>query len=230
MEWARRQLEGFRSRTVDAEDQRRIDLACDRPERVNPRLVDTYVEALEGSDPEGLETFVTHALEDRDANACMAAFLLARQAPEGDQPRWVRMVLNGLGSFPDAALSTLRSVEAEARAADAEAARRRPITRSRWPSRRRSSPASSRRPRPSSRNRRASSRSRSPGPARRSAWRSTAAASRPTSSRPWRRPGPRPTDPDRIAGPEAGPGLDGEAGPAPIFHLSCARPPCGMAG
>jgi hypothetical protein len=122
-EWARRQLEGFRGRTVDPEDQRKIDLACDRPDRVNPRLVDTYVEALQGSDPEGLETFVSHALEDRDANACMAAFVLARQVPEGEQPRWVRMVLNGLGSFPDAALSTLRTVEAEARAADAEAAR-----------------------------------------------------------------------------------------------------------
>jgi hypothetical protein len=122
-EWARRQLEGFRGRTVDAEDQRKIDLACDRPDRVNPRLVDTYVESLGGSDAEGLETFVVHALEDRDANACMAAFILARQAPEGDQPRWVRMVLNGLGSFPDAALGTLRTAEAESRAADAEAAR-----------------------------------------------------------------------------------------------------------
>jgi hypothetical protein len=123
VEWTRRQLEGFRSRTVDPDTLRKIDLACDSPEKVNPRLVNTYVEALDGSDPDALETFVSHALEDRDSNACMAAFMLARQAPEGTRPRWVRMVLNGLGSFPDAALNTLRALEAEARAADSESAR-----------------------------------------------------------------------------------------------------------
>src|SRR6185437_10047896 len=46
MEWARRQLEGFRTRVVEPQDQRRIDLACDRPDLVNPRLVETYVESL----------------------------------------------------------------------------------------------------------------------------------------------------------------------------------------
>ena len=53
----------------------------------------------------------------------MAVFMLARQTPEGNRPRWVRMVLNGVGSFPDSALNTLRTLEAEARAEDAEAAR-----------------------------------------------------------------------------------------------------------
>jgi hypothetical protein len=123
MEWTRRQLEGFRNRVNELDDQRRIDLACDRPDRVNPRLVETYVEALRDQNIEELETFVTQALEERDANACMAAFLMAREAPEGSRLRWVRMVLNGLGQFPDVALSSLRTLEAEARNADAESAR-----------------------------------------------------------------------------------------------------------
>lgn len=122
-EWARRQLEGFRNRAANPEDQRQIDRACDRPDLVNPRIVATYVESLQGRDVAELETFVAHALEGRDASACTAAFLLARQAPEGLALRWVRSTLNGLGEFPDAALAGLRSWEADARREEAEAAR-----------------------------------------------------------------------------------------------------------
>ena len=122
-EWARRQLEGMRGRALEPADQRRIDLACDRPDRVNPRLVGTYVEAMKDKPVEELETFVTQAIDNRDANACMAAFLLAREAPDGTRTRWARMVLNGLGQFPDAALNTLRNLEAETRNAETEAAK-----------------------------------------------------------------------------------------------------------
>ena len=55
MEWGRRQLEAVRPRALDPNDQRKIDLACDRPEAVNPRLVEGYVEALRGADAAGLE-------------------------------------------------------------------------------------------------------------------------------------------------------------------------------
>ncbi len=122
LEWSRRQLEGFRNRVFNADDLRRIDLATDRPDRVNPRIVDVYVEALKGRSPEELETFVDRAAEDRNANACIAAFVLARQDPEGSKLRWVRKVLTLLPEFPDAALTTLRGLEAEARAAEADAA------------------------------------------------------------------------------------------------------------
>ena len=122
-EWARRQLEAIRPRILDQADLRKIDLACDRPEAVNPRLVATYVEALPKGDAEAMEMFVSQAIDSRDANACVAAFLLAREGPAGVSTRWVRNVLSGLNSFPDAALSTLRTLEAEARTADAEAAR-----------------------------------------------------------------------------------------------------------
>lgn len=44
-EWGRRQLEAFRPRVPGTEDQARIDSACDRPERLNPRIVVRYVEA-----------------------------------------------------------------------------------------------------------------------------------------------------------------------------------------
>jgi hypothetical protein len=123
LEWARRQLEGMRNRVTEVDELKRIDMACDRPDAVNPRIVNRYVEALSGRDVDVLESFVNQALEDRDANACVAAFLLARELPGGSAVRWVRTVLNGVGSFPDAALSTLRTIEAEARAEDGEAAR-----------------------------------------------------------------------------------------------------------
>lgn len=122
-EWSRRQLEGMRPRVVEADDQRRIDLACDRPERLNPRIVDRYVEAMSAAPVEALESFVEESMTDRDANACAAAFVLARQAAEGTSARWVRQVLDGLKQFPDSALQALRAWEAEARREDAGAAR-----------------------------------------------------------------------------------------------------------
>jgi hypothetical protein len=121
IEWSRRQLEGFRNRVFDDADIRKIDLATDRPDRVNPRLVDVYVESLKGRSPDELETFVDRAAEDRDANACIAAFVLARQDPEGPKLRWVRKLLSRLPEFPDVALTTLRGLEAEARASEDEA-------------------------------------------------------------------------------------------------------------
>ena len=123
LEWSRRQLEAFRNRVFNDDDLRRIDLATDRPGRVNPRLVEVYVEAMKNRPAEELETFADRAVADGDANACIASFVLARQAPDGPRVRWVRKVLSGLPEFPDAALSTLRGLEAEARAEEAGAAR-----------------------------------------------------------------------------------------------------------
>lgn len=122
-EWARRQLEGMRSLVLDPDDLRRLDAACDRPERLNPAIVARYVEAMGGQPCEALEQFVAQALAGPDANACAAAFVLAREAPEGTSARWVRAVLDGLKSYPDAALAALRSWEAESRRRDADAAR-----------------------------------------------------------------------------------------------------------
>jgi hypothetical protein len=122
-EWARRQLEALRVRTPDPADQREIDRACDRPDAVNPRIVATYMEALVGADPQALERFMNEALAGRDSNACVAAFLMAREAPGFTGLRWVRNVLDGLNEFPDAALTTLRTLEAEGRAADSQSAR-----------------------------------------------------------------------------------------------------------
>jgi hypothetical protein len=123
VEWTRRQLEGFRSRVFGEDDLRKIDLATNRPDHVNPRLVGVYVDALKDRPAEEQEIFADKAIEQKDANACIAAFVLARQVPEGAGARWVRKVLASLPEFPDAALSTLRGLEAEARASEAEAAK-----------------------------------------------------------------------------------------------------------
>ncbi len=123
IEWGRRQLESIRSRVVGDEDIRRIDTATDRPDRLNPRIVAVYIENLHEASIETLETFVSEALATRDANACAAAFALAREAPEGPSARWVRAVLDGLDHFPDAALNNLRVWESDSRSEDAQAAR-----------------------------------------------------------------------------------------------------------
>lgn len=123
LEWARRNLEAIRPRTPEPADQVKIDRACDRPDTVNPRIVASYMEALAGADLAALETFVHESITSRDSNACVAAFILAREAPGGTSVRWVRDVVNGLGEFPETALTTLRTLEAEARAVDGEAAR-----------------------------------------------------------------------------------------------------------
>ena len=121
-EWGRRQLEAFRPLAVNPEDQRRIDLATDRADRVNPRLVAAYVDAMQDQPPEEMERFVGESVAARDANACMAAFVMAREVSDGIRLRWVRQVLEGIEEFPDSALTTLRALEATARDEDREAA------------------------------------------------------------------------------------------------------------
>ena len=64
-----------------AEDQHRVDLACDRPDRVNPVLVARYLEALQEAAPETLDGFVAQAIETRNADAYCAAFASARNVP-----------------------------------------------------------------------------------------------------------------------------------------------------
>jgi hypothetical protein len=123
LEWSRRQLEGFRNRVFSDDDLRRIDLATDRPDRINPRIVGVYVEAMAAKPAEDMEAFIDRAIVDGDTNACIAAFVLARQAADGARVRWVRKVLSGLPEFPDAALTALRGLEADARAAEAASAR-----------------------------------------------------------------------------------------------------------
>jgi hypothetical protein len=122
VEWTRRRLEEQRPLASTNEDHRRIDLATDRPDQINPRLVAGFVEAMQGRDHEEMERFVTESVSSKDANACMAAFVLAREAPEGSRLRWVRNVLEGVATFPDAALASLREIEAEARVNEREAA------------------------------------------------------------------------------------------------------------
>jgi hypothetical protein len=124
-EWARRQLEALRARgpMIDPDLSRRLDAATDRPDQVNPKTVSRYLEALEDQGVEARERFVAEALQTRDANACCAAFLMARDVPEGTAVRWVRAILDGVGEFPDAAIEALRTWEVAQRQAEQEAAR-----------------------------------------------------------------------------------------------------------
>ena len=115
-------MEKIRPLVVSPDDHRRIDLACDRPDRVNPRLVGAYVEAMKGQPADEIEAFVEHAVAERDANACVAAYLIARETPEPADHRWIRSLLDGLAQFPDAALNMVREIEADASREDQRAA------------------------------------------------------------------------------------------------------------
>jgi hypothetical protein len=122
LEWSRRELEAHRPFVTNPDDQTRIDRATDRPDRVNPRLIAGYVAAMQGREFESLERFVVEAIEGRDANACMASFLMAREAAEGVRLRWVRQVLEGVKQFPETAIESLRQLESQARAEERDAA------------------------------------------------------------------------------------------------------------
>jgi hypothetical protein len=121
-EWARRQLEGIRPQLLDTNDSMRVDRATQRPDQVNARLVARYLEALAGMTAAECEGFVRESLAARDANACCAVFLHAREAPEGTALRWVRAVLDGVSDFPDNAVDSLRFWEVESRSAETKAA------------------------------------------------------------------------------------------------------------
>jgi hypothetical protein len=118
-EWARRQLESLRPVLHEPTDVRRVDEATDRPDRINARIVARYVEALRGREDDHLDRFSGEAMGSRDANACAAAYLLAREHPEGLAPQWIRSLVDRLDAFPDAALEALRQWEAEFRQEEA---------------------------------------------------------------------------------------------------------------
>jgi hypothetical protein len=122
-EWARRQLESFRSFVHTDDDLRRLDAACDRPEQVNPRTVTRYLASLAEATAEELERFASEAVASRDASAGVAAALLARSLTTADEsPAWVQSLLDGLDSLPSPALEAISShIEAE-RAVRAESA------------------------------------------------------------------------------------------------------------
>ena len=122
-EWARRQLESFRARASEAKDLQRIDDATARPDHLNDRIVQRYLSTLRDQPAEILEQFLRQSIESHDANACAAAFLLARECPGGLNVRWVRETLDSLVNFPESALDYLRLWETEARRNDAQAAR-----------------------------------------------------------------------------------------------------------
>jgi hypothetical protein len=123
VEWSRRQLEGMRGKVFTDEERSMIDQACDRPDRINSRLVVSYLERLASSSVDEIEVFLTQAIDRQDTNSCIALFVHARQSPADALPTWARRALQNLDLFPDAALAALRGWEAEARAIEEQAAR-----------------------------------------------------------------------------------------------------------
>ena len=100
---------------ANPDDLRKIDLTTDRPDRVNPELISAYIDAMQGQVPDEMERFVTESVASKDANACMAAFVLARDEPDGIRLRWVRQVLEGVEEFPTRPWPRLAPLEATAR-------------------------------------------------------------------------------------------------------------------
>lgn len=122
-EWARRKLVERQADAPDIETYRRIGEACARPDVFDRRLADRYVSAMEDQGNDALERFLAEAVASKDVNACVAAFLLAHGSEEGTRSRWVRLVLNAMTDFPDAALRAMRGIGAELVAQEEGAAR-----------------------------------------------------------------------------------------------------------
>jgi hypothetical protein len=124
-EWSRRQIEAIRPQYPSDEDQRRIDAACDRPDRVNPHVVARYIDRLDGATDEEMDKFVEEAIAASDAGACCAAFRMARAArvDDGPEPSWMTRLSRAIDLFPEAAIATLWTWETEEQAAEIEAAR-----------------------------------------------------------------------------------------------------------
>ena len=122
-EWARRKLVESREEIANPATLRQIDDACSRPDVFDRRLADRYVAAMEDQDNDALERFLVEAVASKDVNACVAAFLLAHGSEEGTRSRWVRLVLNAMTDFPDAALRAMRAIGAELIAQQEGAAR-----------------------------------------------------------------------------------------------------------
>jgi hypothetical protein len=122
VEWSIRRLEDMRPFLTNDDDHRRVDLATDQPHRINPRLIEKYLDTMRGKPADALEEFANEAVTARDSNACIAAFILARESPDALRLRWVRTLLEKIDEYPDGALNTLRHLEVKQRDADRKAA------------------------------------------------------------------------------------------------------------
>lgn len=80
VEWSRRQLEQLRPVVTSENLQQRIDIACDRPDTVNPRILENYRQSISAylDQPQVILTLLDRAVELKDANACIAVYETVR--------------------------------------------------------------------------------------------------------------------------------------------------------
>ncbi len=114
-EWARRQLDVIRPQVVSAQSLEQIDRATEQADRPNPRIIDRYIRALEPADAAERERFVSEALASADPDACIVAYLMARDVEDGHRVRWVRQLADGLDRFPTEAIEALCKIEDQER-------------------------------------------------------------------------------------------------------------------
>ena len=121
VEWVRRQLEQMRP-IAPPELADRLDVACDRPGSINPRLIAKYQAAIADhlAEPGLLEAFLDQAVADTDANACAAVFEMARLQPAAISAEAQLKLAAVLEQFPEQALAYARQVESQVARQDAE--------------------------------------------------------------------------------------------------------------
>jgi len=85
LEWSRRQLEGFRNRVFNEDDIRKIDLATDRPDRVQSPDRRRLCRVARGLSADELETFVEKAIDGGDRQRLYRGFRPGPPGPRGAQ-------------------------------------------------------------------------------------------------------------------------------------------------
>lgn len=121
VEWVRRQLEQMRP-IAPLELADRLDLACDRPGSINPRLIAKYQAALAErlAEPGLVEAFLDQAVAEGDANACAAVFEMARLQTERFTESAQLKLTALMEQFPEQALAYARQVDSQVARQDAE--------------------------------------------------------------------------------------------------------------
>lgn len=117
IEWSKRQLEQLQPYVVSENLKDRIDLACDRPDRINHRIVAKYKEQIQEhiNNPEMLIALLDKALSVRDANACLAVYKMIRVHSDEISEEFQSQIAGRIEQFSEVVLNYVSEFERQHR-------------------------------------------------------------------------------------------------------------------
>jgi hypothetical protein len=117
VEWSKRQLEQLQPYVVSENLKDRIDLACDRPDRINHRIVAKYKEQIQEhiNNPEMLIALLDKAISVKDANACLAVYELVRGHSDQFSEEFQSQIAGRIERFSEVVLNYVSEFERQHR-------------------------------------------------------------------------------------------------------------------